>query len=114
MPKFRKKPVEIEAVQMVNGNTLEVVDFIRDGGGNYRTVTHPRDSRQDEVFVITLEGEMRAVEGDWIIRGVQDEFYPCKPDIFAATYEPIETQGCGPECSEMHTETGRCEIARNR
>ena len=42
-----------------------------------------------DIFVLTLEGEMRATVGDYIIRGVQGEFYPCKPDIFAATYEPI-------------------------
>ncbi|MFI2620388.1 hypothetical protein [Streptomyces sp. NPDC018584] len=88
--RFRKKPVEIEAVQIVNGNTLEVVDFIRGGEGTYRIVTHPRDSRQDEVFVVTLEGEMRAVDGDWIIRGVAGEFYPCRDDIFRATYEAVD------------------------
>ena len=42
-----------------------------------------------DIAIRTLEGEMRAIPGDWIIRGVQGEFYPCKPDIFAATYEPV-------------------------
>ncbi len=44
----------------------------------------------DSLFIITLEGTMEAVPGDWIIKGVKGEFYPCKPDIFAATYEPAE------------------------
>ena len=87
--RYRKKPVEIEAIQMVNGNTVEVVTFIGDGGGSYRTVTHPRDGKYDEVYISTLEGEMRAVDGDWIVKGVQGEFYPVKPDIFAATYEAV-------------------------
>jgi hypothetical protein len=44
----------------------------------------------DELIISTLEGDLRASPGDWIIRGVKGEFYPCKPDIFAATYEPVE------------------------
>ena len=46
--------------------------------------------RADNLRIRTLEGEMRAEQGDWIIRGVQGEFYPCKPDIFDATYEAVE------------------------
>ena len=42
------------------------------------------------IFIRTLEGEMTATQGDWIIKGVKGEFYPCKPDIFAATYEPAD------------------------
>lgn len=109
--RYRKKPVEIEAVQMVRGNTLEVVDFIRDGGGTYRTVTHPRDSRQDEIFVITLEGEMRAVDGDWIIKGVAGEFYPCRDDIFRATYETVAPGPAATEATEAATSALREQIA---
>lgn len=43
-----------------------------------------------EITISTLEGKMKAVDGDWIIRGIKGEFYPCKPDIFLATYEAVE------------------------
>lgn len=59
--KFRKRPVIVEA---------------------YQTDEH--------LDIETLEGTMRASPGDWIIRGVKDELYPCKPDVFEATYEPVE------------------------
>lgn len=90
MPKFRKKPVEIEAIQFTGSNSGQVAQFITDGGGTFRADTHPRDGAQDVFHIVTLEGDMRAVNGDWIIRGVQGEFYPCKPDIFEATYEPVQ------------------------
>jgi hypothetical protein len=95
--RYRKKPVEIDAIQMTGGNTVAVVTFIGEAGGRYRTVTHPTDATQDEVYIQTLEGEMRAVDGDWIIRGVQGELYPCKPAIFAATYEPVPATPGGAE-----------------
>jgi len=85
MPKFRKKPVVIEAWQF-DGSAesarpiIERAPHVRwsaDGGGGY-------------LVIPTLEGDMRGDRGDWIIRGVKGEFYPCKPDIFAATYEPEE------------------------
>ena len=78
MPKFRKKPVEIEAVQWTGTNAPEVLDFIGTTG---------RMSADGSLFIDTLEGTMRAYSGDWIIRGVKGEFYPCKPEIFTATYE---------------------------
>lgn len=90
--RFRKKPVEIEAIQMTGGNTVQVVGFIRDAGVRYSTATHPTDGTRDQVFISTLEGEMRAVDGDWIVEGVQGELYPVKPDIFAATYEPVDSE----------------------
>lgn len=83
MPKFRKKPVVIEALQFVGGRVsmLECAAFI---GASAR----PR--MEDATLKIsTLEGVMKAEPGDWIIRGVAGEFYPCKPDIFAATYEAV-------------------------
>ena len=75
--KFRKKPVVIEAVRF-HLNFDEVERFV---GGD-------ADFRNGELVIATLEGAMRASPGDWIIKGVKGEFYPCKPDIFAATYEP--------------------------
>ncbi len=65
MPKFRKKPVVIEAYQT-----------------------------DKPLAIVTLEGTMQAEPGDWIITGVKGEVYPCKPDIFEATYEPAEPEPC--------------------
>ena len=76
---FRKKPVVVEAVQFINGNNDECESFI--GKDNYdNTLNYPN--------IKTLEGTMHVSEGDWIIKGVKGEFYPCKPDIFKQTYEP--------------------------
>ena len=83
MPKFRKKPVVIEAVQWTGKNLVEMQSFI--GAGEYT------EGFTDDFLVIkTLEGEMRAMPGDWIIKGVKGEFYPCKPDILEQTYDPVE------------------------
>lgn len=82
MAKYRKKPVVIEAVQWVRGNEEKVKAFM-----NMELVTE----YQGELLVIeTLEGTMRANQGDYIIKGVKGEFYPCKPDIFEQTYELVE------------------------
>lgn len=81
MSKFRKKPVVIEAVQF--DGTLVSVE-----GLNIPECS--QDLCSDTLQIPTLEGVMTANPGDWIIRGVKGEFYPCKPDIFAATYEAVE------------------------
>jgi hypothetical protein len=84
--KFRKKPVEIEAVQVTRGLGLieDPPEWIKEALRNGVLTEHgPHDWN-----VNTLEGTMLAQRGDWIIRGVKGELYPCKPDIFAATYEP--------------------------
>ena len=82
MSKYRKKPVVIDAVQWVRGNEDKVKAFM-----NMELVTE----YQGEILVIeTLEGTMRANQGDYIIKGVNGEFYPCKPDIFEQTYELVE------------------------
>lgn len=85
--KYRKKPVVIEAVELVDANTMR--DAAKWCGGRYGYESKASDPTDVAYWVNipTLEGTMRAVRGDWIIRGVQGEFYPCKPDIFAATYE---------------------------
>lgn len=83
--KFRKKPVIIEAIQFRDDDDFaDCCEFI--GGDNLDDATS-----QDEGFIgiVTLEGTMSARRGDWIIRGVGGEFYPCKPDIFEKTYEPV-------------------------
>jgi hypothetical protein len=82
--KYRKKPVVIDAVQVRGDNDDELLAFI-----NEHVV--PFEITGDHEFAIhTLEGTMTASPNDWIIRGVKGEFYPCKPDIFEATYEAVE------------------------
>ena len=83
---FRKKPVEVTAVQWTGENWDTVAAFLAGGGVKVRPV------KSGVGFEIeTLEGFMRADQGDWIIRGVKGEMYPCKPDIFDATYERGES-----------------------
>lgn len=83
--RYRKKPVVIEAVRLDDPD-LSVLESSADwcGGG----VAWGPTAEPVGIIITTLEGVMRADLGDWIIRGVKGEFYPCKPDIFAATYEP--------------------------
>ena len=88
MPEFRKKPVVIEARQYDGEIKVKhpIAEWISDNGGEY---TYTPDTPQ-QFGIVTLEGTMIANPGDWIIKGVSGEFYPCKPDIFAQTYEPID------------------------
>lgn len=85
MAKYRKKPVVIEAMQYPGlrewADAREILTWLDEHGVSH---THDRG-----LVIHTLEGDMRADPGDWIIKGVQGEFYPCKPDIFKATYERI-------------------------
>jgi hypothetical protein len=76
---FRKKPVEIEAVQYTGDNGQEICLFVGEADRN----------EKNQFLIHTLEGTMAADPGDWIIKGVKGEFYPCKPDIFEATYEEV-------------------------
>lgn len=86
MPYFRKKPVVIEAMNLTNRTSAFA---IREWMKGQSTIVW--DGQKVGFLVIpTLEGDHRADIGDWIIRGVRGEFYPCKPDIFDATYEPAE------------------------
>lgn len=90
MAKFRKKPVVIEAVRWT-GRTIEgneTLDWLREALNIDPTTPGGVIRLADEVHIGTLEGIMVASPGDWIIRGIEGELYPCKPDIFAATYEP--------------------------
>ncbi len=85
MPKFRKKPVVIEAVQLRWDTWSEMCDLIKDKGcgGKFG------EAGSINLAIPTLEGVMTASENDWIIKGVKGEIYPCKPDIFEATYEVV-------------------------
>lgn len=98
--KFRKKPVEIEAMQLVGSNAdlravyLWVEENTQGSFDPYGDELPGSgvsiDPATGFLLIATLEGVMQAKPGDWIIKGVQGEFYPCKPDIFAETYEPVE------------------------
>lgn len=90
MAKFRKKPVVIEAIQWTGANTDEILAFVLTVGELRRTPEGHDTPARDTIAIDTLEGTMKAQRGDWIIKDVKGEFYPCKPDIFAAIYEPFE------------------------
>ena len=87
--RFRKKPVVIEAFQL----GVKWPEWWHEKHITNEVTTHNADGRHrggpDYALIHTLEGVMRAEKGDWIIRGVRGEIYPCKPDIFALTYEAV-------------------------
>ena len=86
MPMFRKKPVTIEAYQVpAEGEdwSIEMLDFLYD---DIDPALLESQNAGSSLVIHTLEGAMTAQPGDWIIRGVKGELYPCKPDIFEATY----------------------------
>lgn len=85
MPKFRKKPVIIEAWQWNGHNRHELIQAF----GMPPELVVASNPLHSSLFIQTLEGEVEAKPGDWIIRGVQGEYYPCKPLIFKNTYEPV-------------------------
>lgn len=77
--KYRKKPVIIEAIQWNGNNFEEIMEFIDSDFVHFNS----------ELIINTLEGNMTASKGDYIIKGIKGEFYPCKPDIFEQTYEEV-------------------------
>lgn len=90
--KYRKKPVVIEALQLRWDNWSEMCDFV---GVGKLTEGKPegamdKDNSKLRLQIPTLEGLMTAEQNDWIIKGIKGEIYPCKPDIFEATYEKVE------------------------
>lgn len=76
--KYRKKPVEVEAVQWTGFNIKEIANFTE---GNMAI------NEDNQLCIFTLEGVHLASVGDYIVKGIKGEFYPCKPDIFEKTYE---------------------------
>lgn len=99
--KYRKKPVVIDAVQWTGTNHREMFDFLTNGNCPEEYITSDLPIVSDNFYIDkwkvpgglvikTLEGEHLANIGDYIIRGVCGEFYPCKPDIFRKTYEEVE------------------------
>lgn len=86
MPQFRKKPVVIEAFQFPGRGNAETGAFHAWANRSGLKWGYAPD---EAISIPTLEGAMIASAGDWIIKGVMGEFYPCKPDIFEATYDPV-------------------------
>jgi hypothetical protein len=79
--KFRKKPVVVEALQYDGFHTGQLNEFCGD------KIVEPIGGKP---FIRTLEGDMSITKGDYVIKGINGEFYPCKPDIFEKTYESVE------------------------
>lgn len=82
MAKYKKKPVVIDAVQYTKHNKDKLIEFLG----------LSKEDNLEELIISTLEGDMKASYGDYIIKGVKGEFYPCKPDIFKETYEEVEEE----------------------
>jgi len=86
--KFVKKPVIVDAIKFI-GKQDPILEFVKNSDG---IIGFEVDSEGNNIAVIisTLEGEMKANIDDWIIKGIAGEIYPCRPNIFSKTYEPIE------------------------
>lgn len=85
--KFRKKPVVIEAVQFTDPGLYPV--YAKFCGESIGALQNNQDMTEWRLQIVTLEGLMTASLGDWLIKGIKGEIYPCKADIFEATYEPV-------------------------
>lgn len=85
MTSYKKKPIIIEAVQWICTNPFEILDFIDE-----KTIVTEMTEGCKSFKIATLEGDMTVSENDYIIRGIKGELYPCKPDIFEATYEEVD------------------------
>lgn len=86
---YKKKPVTIQAIQWTGDNLREVIDFtgLHESAHKWSWDEYQHVVNTQGLKIFTLEGSMMASIGDFIIKGVKGEFYPCKPDIFSATYE---------------------------
>lgn len=96
--RFRKKPIVIEAFQMTVDRRWDNVDWPdwlheawnKDSNEAGSLFIRPMDETRESLAISTMEGPLAVTFGDWIIRGVKGEIYPCKPDIFEATYERVD------------------------
>ena len=86
MTTFRKKPIEVEAMQWTGDNIAAIWDW-----GGTAGIYGPTEENPDQLILTTIHGEQAVARvGDWVIREPRaDRFYPCKPDIFEATYDPV-------------------------
>jgi len=79
--KYKKKPIVIDAIQYTGDNKCEIMNFTEGQA--------LKNTGYDHLIILTIEGNHKADVGDWIIKGIRGEFYPCKPDIFEMTYEVV-------------------------
>ena len=86
---YRKKPVVIDAIRWTGSNAGDIWEFCPTAEV-HRIPEEPSTPAEGRVVIHTLEGSMSAQIGDWIVRGVKGEYYPVKPDIFAATYDAVD------------------------
>ena len=121
MGKYTKKPVEIEAFQFIQTDEVDVetigLELASWCGGSFNLgnpyVTKDHPERSTHILIPTLEGDMIASYGDWIIKGVNGEFYPCKPDIFKKMYnasEPAEIPPEGRYATVYYTDAAPLEV----
>ena len=102
MSRYRKLPVEVEAIEWNGQNVVDTYNFlegtdyeseaegVKTDGRNFYIKFENGGCQQGTLMIKTLEGDMKASVGDYIIKGVNGEFYPCKPEIFEKTYELLE------------------------
>lgn len=94
--KYRKKPVVIEAMQFLGINYIDCLDFMNISGARKKKIIESFKEYDPDVegalYINTLEGTMKCSINDWIIKGVNGEFYPCKPDIFSETYIEVDNE----------------------
>ena len=88
MPRFRKRPLEVDAIQFTGDNAFEVWAFM----GCEDLVSNMELQATDHPVIETLEGNMTLTPGNWLIRGLAGEYYPCRQDVFETTYEPVATR----------------------
>ncbi len=86
--RYRKKPIEVEAIKFDGTNCREVLEFIHPDMPKIRLAGVEKIKLP--IVIETLEGDMDVSVGDYVIRGIQGELYPCKPDIFEQTYQPLK------------------------
>lgn len=92
--RFRKKPVVIDALQFDGYNSDQIITFMggeRVAEAEVKMLSGPGRGMHEVLVIHTIEGGMTASPGDWVIRGVRGEYYPCKPDVFDQTYEPVDS-----------------------
>jgi len=90
--KYRKKPMVIEALQWTGDVTYDMLNFGCSGPQPLFGADFQVDTASKQVEILTLNGVVKVDVGDWVIRGVHGEFYPCRPDIFSETYEPVNEE----------------------
>jgi len=86
--KYRRKPVIVEAIQFIFGTESDVLSFIEDGGGNVEY-----DNNIKQFYIETIDKKMYIDDGDYIVKGVQGEFYPVRDDVFHQLYEGLDKEG---------------------